>query len=175
MNVRKDPAFPFLPRFGIHMQLLKSMSNVTYCGLGPNESYVDKRRASWHGVFSASVSQMGEREIKPQENGNHHDCSWARVQGDGVALMIVQGDGSQPESPAELLRGFDFQALEYTAAEMTRARHDFELQPSGFTEVSVDYMQSGIGSNSCGPELLPQYRLDAPEFDFAITLRPQLA
>lgn len=175
MNVRKDPAFPFLPRFGIHMQLLKSMSSVTYCGLGPNESYVDKRRASWHGVFSASVSQMGEREIKPQENGNHHDCSWARVQGDGVALMIVQGDGTQPESLAEPLRGFDFQALEYTAAEMARARHDFELQPSGFTEVSVDYMQSGIGSNSCGPELLPQYRLDAPEFDFAVTLRPQLA
>lgn len=73
------------------------------------------------------------------------------------------------------MRGFDFQALEYTAAEMTRARHNFELQPSGFTEVSVDYMQSGIGSNSCGPELLPQYRLDAPEFDFAVTLRPQLA
>ncbi len=41
--------------------------------------------------------------------------------------------------------------------------------------MSVDYMQSGIGSNSCGPELLPQYRLDEPEFRFAVTLRTQSA
>lgn len=56
---------------------------------------------------------------------------------------------------------------------MTRKAHDFELERSEFTEVSVDYMQSGIGSNSCGPELLPQYRLDADRFTFAVTLRPQ--
>ena len=87
----------------------------------------------------------------------------------GVALMVLRGDGVQPA------HAFDFQAIDYTAAEMTRASHDFDLEPADATIVSVDYMQSGIGSNSCGPELLPQYRLDAPEFRFAVTLRPQSA
>ena len=169
MDVRKDPAFPFLPRFGVHMRLLKTMRDVTYCGFGPNESYIDKHRSCWHGVFTGTPDTLYEAEIKPQENGNHHDCSWASISGEGAGLMIVNGDGSdEPERT-----GFDFQALPDTAAEMTRKAHDFELERSEFTEVSVDYMQSGIGSNSCGPELLPQYRLDADRFTFAVTLRPQ--
>ena len=120
-------------------------------------------------MFEGTPPTLGEREIRPQENGNRHDCDWASVAGDGVALIVLRGDGVQPA------RAFDFQAIDYTAEEMTRAAHDFELEPAGVTVVSVDYMQSGIGSDSCGPELLPQYRLDAPEFRFAVTLRPQSA
>ncbi len=169
MDVERDTEFPFLPRFGIRMMLPRAMRNVVYCGYGPGESYVDKHRACWHGMFEGTPPTLGEREIRPQENGNRHDCDWASVAGDGVALIVLRGDGVQPA------RAFDFQAIDYTAEEMTRAAHDFELEPAGATVVSVDYMQSGIGSNSCGPELLPQYRLDEPEFRFAVTLRPQSA
>ena len=169
MDVERDTEFPFLPRFGIRMMLPRAMRNVVYCGYGPGESYVDKHRACWHGMFEGTPPTLGEHEIRPQENGNRHDCDWASVAGDGVALMVLRGDGVQPA------HAFDFQAIDYTAAEMTRASHDFDLEPADATIVSVDYMQSGIGSNSCGPELLPQYRLDAPEFRFAVTLRPQSA
>ncbi|MDE5641365.1 MAG: beta-galactosidase, partial [Bifidobacterium castoris] len=122
-----------------------------------------------HRIFEGTPKTLAEHEIRPQETGNHHDCDWASVGGDGVALVVLRGDG------AEEARGFDFQALEYTAEEMTRARHDFELKRAGMTVVCVDYMQSGIGSNSCGPELLPQYRLDDARFRFVVTLRPQTA
>lgn len=169
MDVARDTAFPFLPRFGIRMMLPRTMRNVVYCGYGPNESYVDKHRSCWHGIFEGTPTTLAEHEIRPQENGNHHDCDWASVGGDGVALVVLRGDG------ADDARAFDFQTLEYTAEEMTCARHDFELDRADMTVVCVDYMQSGIGSNSCGPELLPQYRLDDARFRFVVTLRPQTA
>ncbi|MBW3079499.1 glycoside hydrolase family 2 TIM barrel-domain containing protein [Bifidobacterium simiiventris] len=160
MDVTRDTAFPFMPRFGLRLFVPKSMHDVTYCGLGPVESYVDKRRASWHGVFSGTPASLFEPYIKPQENGNHHDCDWASVAGDGVTLTFF---GEQT---------FDFQALPYTAEELTRKTHNSELEQADSTVVNVDYAQSGIGSNSCGPALAEQYRLDAEQFSFTIGLLP---
>lgn len=162
MTVNRDARMPFLPRFGLRLMCPKSMNRVSYCGLGPLESYIDKRRASWHGVFSGTPTTLFEPYIKPQENGNHHDCDWARVSGDDMTLGIY---ATQP---------FDFQALPYTAEEMTVKAHNHELEESTSTVVCVDYMQSGIGSNSCGPELGKQYRLDAESFEFNVLLRPEI-
>ena len=68
---------------------------------------------------------------------------------------------------------FDFQALPYAQEELTAKAHNSELKPADSTVVCVDYMQSGIGSNSCGPKLHEEYRLDDAEFDFDLVLRPQ--
>ena len=57
---------------------------------------------------------------------------------------------------------------------MTAKAHNHELEESASTVVCVDYMQSGIGSNSCGPELGKQYRLDAESFEFNVLLRPEI-
>ena len=46
----------------------------------------------------------------------------------------------------------------------TRKTHKYELQKAGCVVACIDYKQSGVGSNSCGPELLKQYRLDEEEF-----------
>lgn len=162
MNVERDTRMPMLPRFGLRLFCPETMNQVTYCGLGPVESYVDKRRASWHGVFSGTPDTLYEPYIKPQENGNHHDCDWAKIGGDDVAL------GVYATTP------FDFQALPYTAEEMTAKAHDYELERAGSTVVCVDYRQNGIGSNSCGPALQPKYRLDDARFQFAVLLRPEV-
>jgi len=50
--------------------------------------------------------------------------------------------------------------------------HNFELRESEHTVLCLDYKLSGVGSNSCGPELLPQYRLDETAFAFALRLDP---
>jgi len=55
---------------------------------------------------------------------------------------------------------------------LTETAHDYELTPLADTVVHIDYAHSGIGSNSCGPELDPAYRLDAPAFSFAFRLTP---
>ena len=157
MHIRKDPEFPMLPRFGLRMFLDESRDEVTYCGIGPYESYPDKRRAGYHGVFSARVADMHEDYIRPQENGSRADCDYITLCGD---MKLT----------AASLTPFPFNVSPYTQEELAKTAHSFELRPSGCTVLCLDYAQSGIGSNSCGPALLPQYRLNASEFDFSLVL-----
>ena len=62
---------------------------------------------------------------------------------------------------------FCFNASPYTQEELAHKAHNYELRPCGDTVLCIDAAQSGVGSHSCGPELLPAYRLDASEFTFS--------
>lgn len=154
----KDPESPVLPRFGVRLFLPAALKNVDYYGMGPNESYVDKHQASYHSRFASTVAEMHEDYIMPQENGSHFDCDFASIKDGGTRSVTAVGDG------------FSFNVSEYTAEELTRAAHNFELQKSGSTVLCLDYKQNGIGSNSCGPELLPAYQFDEESFEFEVTL-----
>lgn len=164
LAAHKDPQFPDLPRFGLRFFLPQSMEQVRYFGLGPNENYLDKRQAAWHGLFETSVEQIHEDYIMPQENGSRSDVSWLEVTDGQFALQVVTEQAAG--------EGMSFSASPYTAEELTRAARNVDLVPSGSTVLSVDYRQNGIGSNSCGPDLLPQYRFSETDFKFALTLRP---
>ena len=66
---------------------------------------------------------------------------------------------------------FSFNCSHFTPHDLTSPTgHDFELVPRRETVVNIDYRQTGIGSNSCGHELLPQYRLSEREFRFTVRL-----
>ena len=124
------------------------------------ESYCDKHRASSHGIYGGYIEDLHEDYIRPQENGSHYDCSYVTVESDHYKL----------EALAE--KSFSFNVSVYTQEELTAKKHNFELQPSDNTILCLDYAQSGIGSNSCGPDLLEKYRLDSKEFEFGIKLIP---
>lgn len=158
MKVKRHPEFPMLPRFGIRLFLNKSMDQVQYYGMGPMESYCDKHRASSHGIFGGSMKDLHEDYIRPQENGSHYDCSYVTVENETDKMEIL-GE-----------KTFCFNVSAYTQEELTEKKHNFELQPSNYTVLCVDYAQNGIGSNSCGPELLEKYRLDCEQFEFGMKL-----
>lgn len=160
-EVKKNPHTPFLPRFGLRLFLPARMEQVTYLGRGPVESYRDKRWASTVGLYTSYVRDMHEDYIKPQENGSHCSCSFMHVTGpDG---------GLRADSLAE---PFGFNASAYTQEALTAAAHNFELQESGYTVLCLDYAQSGIGSNSCGPVLTPRHQLNDDAFTFQLLLTP---
>ncbi|MGI6265320.1 MAG: glycoside hydrolase family 2 TIM barrel-domain containing protein [Acutalibacteraceae bacterium] len=156
MKVHRHPSVPWLPRFGLRMFLPREMDRVTYAGYGPYESYIDKHRASWYGRFESTVADLHEDYIRPQENGSHFGCTRLELAGNGLSLAV---DGA-----------FCFNASLYTQEELAGKAHNFELEPCGDTVVCVDAAQSGVGSHSCGPELMEPYRLDAEEFFFAGTI-----
>lgn len=156
MQVKCDPEFPELPRFGIRMFLKKEMDRVTYYGIGPTESYIDKRRAGSHGKYEAKVEDMHEDYLKPQENGSHYDCDYVMVQGEEESLAVTGG------------KQFSFNASVYTQEELTKKRHNFELEPCGSTVLCLDYAQNGIGSGSCGPEAAEKYKFNEKEFRFQL-------
>lgn len=147
----------FLPRFGIRMFLPKSFRNVRYYGYGPMESYIDKHQAAYKGMFEAQVEDMHEDYIRPQENGSHFGCDFMLLS-DSVTEMKVFAD-----------KQFSFNVSPYTAEELQRAAHNYELKESGYTVFSLDYKMSGVGSNSCGPELAEAYQLNEKRFTFSFT------
>jgi beta-galactosidase len=156
VNALRNTKMPYLPRFGLRLQLPKTYDQVQYFGYGPYESYCDKHRASYLGLFAQKASEMFEDYIFPQENSSHWGCRYLRVSNPAVSSnLIVTGD-----------QEFAFNVSEYTQEELTQKQHNYELEKSPYTIVCVDYNQSGIGSNSCGPELLPQYRLEEENLHF---------
>ena len=143
----KLSAFPFLPRFGLRFFLPADFEKVSYFGYGPNESYIDKRRASRLDRFENTVSGLFENYVKPQENGSHYGCDEVVLSDPTGRMLSVFGNG------------FSFNASHYTQEELYTKKHDFELEKTDATVLCIDMRQSGIGSNSCGPELLKEYRL----------------
>ena len=148
---------PDLPRFGLRFFLKPGMEKVHYLGYGPTESYVDKHRAAWLGRFDAAVDDLHEDYLKPQENGSHF----------GTRELWVRGVGSELCVTGE----FSFNASHYTQEELTKKRHNFELEKVPETVLCLDFAHSGLGSNSCGPKLLEKYHLpEKVDFHCVITL-----
>ena len=158
LHGQRDMEFPFLPRFGIRMFLPKAFGEVEYFAYGPYESYIDKHRASRLGVYAQTVDSMHEDYIKPQENSSHAGCRYVTVSDGAYALTAAS------ETP------FSFNVSHYTQEELASKAHNYELEKCGETVLCVDYKMSGVGSNSCGPLLMPQYQLNEETFDFAFTL-----
>ncbi len=153
---------PYLPRFGLLMEFDKTFENIQYFGMGPFDSYCDRHNASYMGKFSNKVQNEFRQHIKPQENGNHWNTYWAYLhRSDGLGLVV-----SNESTP------FEFSALPYSPYELTDYKHNYQLPRSDKTVLSVDYKQSGVGSNSCGPILLEHYRFNDKEFIFNICLIP---
>ncbi len=161
MEVVRNMDFPELPRFGLRLFLPREMNQVTYFGLGPEESYVDKRRAASHGIYTSSVAGLHEDYLRPQENGSHSDCDYVVVKG---ADSAVRAYGEKP---------FSFNASAFTQEELTEKKHNFELIPCRSTVLNLDFRQNGIGSNSCGPRLQEKYRLEERNFVFSLNLKPE--
>ena len=156
----KDKEFPDLPRFGIRMFLNKKMDEITYFGMGPQESYRDKHQASCHGLFRSKVAQMHEDYIRPQENGSHYDCDYVELTNGQCGIAAVS------KNP------FSFNASVYTQEELERVSHNYELKESDSTVFCMDYAMNGIGSNSCGPDVMDKYRFDEEAFQFQCELIP---
>ena len=158
--VTKDGEFPDLPRFGVRMFLDKKLSDARYFGMGPQESYRDKHQAASHSLYRANVGDLHEDYIRPQENGSHYDCEYVELNNSRYGIV------------ASAEKTFSFNASYYTQEELEKKTHNYELTESDSVVFCVDYALNGIGSNSCGPVVLDQYRFNDVLFRFQFTLVP---
>ena len=147
-----------LPRFGIRLFLNKSFDSAEYYGYGPYESYADKHRASYMGLFEDKISNMYEDYIRPQENSSHWGCKYASVT-DGKTVIRFESDTD-----------LSFNASEYTQEDLSGKRHNFELEKCESNVICVDSQMAGVGSNSCGPALRDKYRIQLPKVNMNIRL-----
>jgi len=153
-----------LPRFGFVYKMPADCEYLSYFGRGPVESYRDKRHASHMGVFQTTVTEHFEPYVRPQENMAHTDTRWMQVSNPaGQALLVTNTEDNN---------SFSFNCSHFTAEQLTETAHDYELVPLDETVVYVDYLQAGIGSNSCGPTLSRSLQILDEEINFSFRLLP---
>lgn len=147
-----------LPKIGWQFELNPDLQNVAWYGLGPNETYVDSCQAGFINYWKNTVDELFTPYVRPQENGNHLDTRY-------VMLTDERGVGLKVSSDS-----FNFSANNYSTAGIDQAEHTSELHKVDFVELNIDYKQYGIGSASCGPDVLPEYRLENTDFHFTVLL-----
>ncbi len=154
VDVTPDGEWPCtLPRLGLRLALPATLDTVEWFGAGPGEAYADSRQAARIGRFTSTVDALQTPYVFPQENGNRKDARWLR-------LGSVQITGEPV---------FDFTARRWTSEDLDAARHTTDLKPRDHVYLNLDLAQHGLGTASCGPGVLPQYRLHARKATFAVT------
>ena len=159
IHAEKQPHLPFLPRFGLRFFLNQGFNQVEYVGYGPTESYLDKHHATAFGCYKTTPESNHVPYLKPQENGSHYGCREVKVANSADCFTV------QSHTP------FSMNVSPYSQEELGSKKHQYDLEKSGSTILCVDYKMSGVGSNSCGPALKEQYRLNETEWDWAISLQ----
>ena len=153
-NIRED-AF-WLPRLGYEWELPAESREFSYYGRGPIENYCDMHHWAPAGMYESSAEKEYVNYVYPQEHGNHTEVKLLRI-GD----LEFTSD-----------QGFECNVSEYSAETLYHSAHTDELRKDGKIHLRIDYKVSGIGSNSCGPELEKKYRLDEKEIRFEFEVRP---
>ena len=167
VNAKKNPSKPFLPKFGMRFIMPEGNERVEYFGYGPMESYVDKNLASRLSYFKTTATDNFEPYVRPQENSSHFGTRRAFVGnlfGHGIKFEnLYDGDS------------FSFCASHFRAETLEKTPHDYELVPEKSTVVCIDMRMSGIGSNSCGPQLAEKYRVNDEKFFCSFKFTPAFA
>jgi len=149
----------FLPRIGISMHLNKAYNDVTWYGRGDSESYQDSKLSQSIGLYHKSVEEMHTDYVYPQENGSRCDTSF---------LALTKGSQSILVNFKEVR---DFTIHDYETSALEEAKHRGNIQKSPYNVLTIDYQQSGLGSNSCGEEQLPQYKVGIEDFEIELEIR----
>jgi beta-galactosidase/beta-glucuronidase len=151
-----------LPRLGVVMTLPAALETFTWFGRGPHESYVDRKTGAKVGRFQGTVAEQYVPYGMPQENGNKSEARWATLTDEAGGGWRVTG------LPALL----DISAHHFTAEDLTKARHTYDLPHRDEITLNLDYAQCGLGNASCGPGVLPQYLLKPTPVTFAVRIEP---
>lgn len=138
-----------MPEFGMLFTLDADLDHVEWYGLGPEETYADRKHGGKLGIYHNLVQDNMARYLVPQECGNKEEVRYIKVtDADGRGLMVT-GDRLSAS------------ALPYTPHEMEYARHAYELPRVHHTILRVAKAQMGVGGDdSWGARVHPEYRID---------------
>ena len=152
-----------MPEFGVMFKFDADYDNVTWYGMGPEETYVDRCEGAKLGIYRNKVEDNMAKYMVPQECGNKEEVRWAKItdrKGRGMLFEMDKENGPMM-----------FSALPYTPHEMENAMHPYELPAIHYTVVRAAKAQMGVGGDdSWGARTHPEYLLDTNgkmKFSFA--------
>ena len=160
-TIAVDRRLPELPRVGVTLTMPPRFEQLEWLGRGPHESYCDRKAGAPVGLYRGTVTGQYVPYIMPQEHGNKTDVRWLLLTDNAGAGLLFVAAGLMECS-----------ASHFTADDLYRAYHTNELTPRKEVIVNLDYRQRGLGTGSCGPDTLPQYRLQPGVYRFNYRIRP---
>ncbi len=157
----RQEGLPELPRFGMQMGLIGSLTDMVWFGAGPHETYGDRNDARI-GLYAGSVSsQFFADYSEPGESGNKVDVRWVVLTGDGEIGVLAVG--------RPLL---SVNALPFSTAALEGPKHPFEIERGDDVTLNLDLRQMGLGGDdSWGALPHAPYRLPAQECAYGLRLR----
>lgn len=150
-----------LARVGITFEMPSEFNEVKYLGKGDVETYADRREAGVMGIYQTTAEDMFYPYIFPQSTGNRMDVRWMQLTNkENFGFKAV---GNEP---------FQFSVTPYADSVLDAATHLNELKDTGVVTVHLDAAQAGVGTATCGPGVLPQYRVEVKPYQFDFTIFP---
>ncbi|MGA1420038.1 MAG: glycoside hydrolase family 2 TIM barrel-domain containing protein, partial [Ilumatobacteraceae bacterium] len=148
-----------LPRVGVQFALPKPFSFIRWFGRGPHENYPDRKSSAMHDVWAREPDELPY--LVPQEFGLRTDCEWVEFISSHATVRI---DVLQPAT-------MHFSAVHHTPQQLQQALDTTQLCRSSDLIVHLDVTHRGLGTASCGPDVLPHYEIPAGTFEFAYLVR----
>ncbi|KAL2193687.1 glycoside hydrolase family 2 protein [Corynascus similis CBS 632.67] len=179
VSLRPAGSYPpaHIPRVGLDLRLPRHLDSVKWLGLGPGESYPDKRAAQRVGVWAAdSVDALETPYDVPQEGSNRMGTRWVTVREQGAAgagLRVTKAEGWSREceaEPAVADRGFSFRVSRHKDAVVAVAKHPCDLVAEDATLLRLDARVAGVGTGACGPAVKEDLLVPVKEMAFAFRL-----
>jgi len=158
-SLTPDGELPVIPRVGLSLRLPGDLGDVSWFGRGPGESYADSKRANLVGRYSRDVADLHTPYVAPQENGNRTDIRW-------VSLTDTRGVGLFAAGVED--HRLDFSAHRYTIEDLEAAAHLHELPRRDSVTLTLDHDHTGLGTATCGPRTLPEYRVEPEPMEFTV-------
>lgn len=156
-----------IPRVGYRMELPEGFERMRWYGRGPLENYVDRKDATYVGVYEDLVSNQWVNYIKPQEMGNHEDIRWISVTNfDGMGFVFVAGD--QMSASAMHVRAEDM----VDSTDLRKLVHKYEIPMRKETVLCLDAKHRPLGNGSCGPGPMRKYELLSQPTVFSFIMMP---
>lgn len=158
---------PELSRFGVQIQMPKSMDISTYYGRGPVENYIDRCSSAFIGEYTQTADEQAYPYIRPQETGSKTDMRrWNQTNRGGRGLAIT--------AP----KPFIASAIRYSVESLDNGNwktqfHFPEVEQADYVNLIIDSAQAGVGGiDSWGALPLQQHRLPFGAQSLTILLSP---
>lgn len=150
-----------LARVGLTFEMPDAYNQVSYLGRGEHETYIDRNQSGKIGIYHTDVERMFHYYVRPQATGNRTDVRWMQLADEAGEGLAFRSDAS-----------FQFSVIPFTDGNLDAATHINQLRREGVVTVHLDAAQAGVGTATCGPGVLPQYRVPVQDYTFRFTIRP---
>ncbi|MEM6853759.1 MAG: glycoside hydrolase family 2 TIM barrel-domain containing protein [Planctomycetota bacterium] len=146
-----DERLPDVPRVGVIFTMPEAFEGLEWYGRGPGESYPDRKTGSPISRYRSTISDEYVPYVVPQEHGLKTDVRWCK--------LASVGPGPKRSLTLRADRPMCFSASHFTPDDLTQAYHTYDLRPRPEVTVCLDAAHRGLGTKSCGPDTLDQYKV----------------